>query len=84
MVAGVLDEAQRKDQLLLIYRLFQLSLVPLWSTKLEDDQVAALMNTHYTSIKIDRRNMPDLDARYVGRATNDRSGRLAFEYHCLA
>ena len=31
----------------------------------EDDQVAALMNTHYTSIKIDREERPDLDARYM-------------------
>ncbi|HAP71058.1 MAG TPA: thioredoxin domain-containing protein, partial [Cryomorphaceae bacterium] len=31
----------------------------------EDDAVAALMNAHYTSIKIDREERPDLDARYM-------------------
>ena len=31
----------------------------------EDEEVAALMNAHFTSIKIDRKGRPDLDARYM-------------------
>lgn len=31
----------------------------------ENDSVAAIMNTHYVSIKIDREERPDLDARFM-------------------
>lgn len=31
----------------------------------EDGAVASLMNAHYTSIKVDREERPDLDARYM-------------------
>jgi len=64
---GVLDEAQRKDQLLLIsigYSSCHWCHV-MEHESFEDDAVAALMNAHYTSIKIDREERPDLDARYM-------------------
>ena len=64
---GVLDEAQRKDQLLLIsigYSSCHWCHV-MEHESFEDGEVAELMNTHYTSIKIDREERPDLDARYM-------------------
>ncbi|MGB1736248.1 MAG: thioredoxin domain-containing protein, partial [Schleiferiaceae bacterium] len=63
----VLDEAQLKDKLVLIsigYSSCHWCHV-MEHESFEDGAVASLMNAHYTSIKVDREERPDLDARYM-------------------
>ena len=49
----------------------------------EDEEVAALMNAHYTSIKIDREERPDLDARYMN-AVQLMTGQGGWPLNCIA
>ena len=46
----------------------------------EDPEIAALMNEHFVSIKVDREERPDLDSIYMEAVPgDDRAGRLAAE-----
>ena len=49
----------------------------------EDEEVAALMNAHFTSIKIDREERPDLDARYMS-AVQLMTGQGGWPLNCIA
>lgn len=49
----------------------------------EDEEVAALMNAHFTSIKIDREERPDLDARYMN-AVQLMTGQGGWPLNCIA
>ena len=49
----------------------------------EDAEVAALMNTHFTSIKIDREERPDLDARFMS-AVQLMTGQGGWPLNCIA
>ena len=63
----VLEHAQRENKLLLIsigYSSCHWCHV-MEEESFEDEQVAQLMNDRYVSIKIDREERPDLDARYM-------------------
>ena len=37
----------------------------------EDEEIAALMNEHFVSIKVDREERPDLDAIYMNAVQVD-------------
>src|SRR6056300_1522200 len=63
----VLDEAQLKDKLVLIsigYSSCHWCHV-MEHESFEDGSVASLMNAHFVSIKVDREERPDIDARYM-------------------
>ena len=49
----------------------------------EDEEVAALMNAYFTSIKIDREERPDLDARYMS-AVQLMTGQGGWPLNCIA
>ena len=49
----------------------------------EDEEVAALMNAHFASIKIDREERPDLDARYMS-AVQLMTGQGGWPLNCIA
>jgi len=49
----------------------------------EDEEVATLMNAHFTSIKIDREERPDLDARYMN-AVQLMTGQGGWPLNCIA
>ena len=49
----------------------------------EDKEVAGVMNAHFTSIKIDREERPDLDARYMN-AVQLMTGQGGWPLNCIA
>jgi uncharacterized protein YyaL (SSP411 family) len=49
----------------------------------EDQSVASLMNAHYLSIKVDREERPDIDARYMA-AVQLMTGQGGWPLNCVA
>lgn len=63
----VLDEAKKQDRLIVVsvgYSACHWCHV-MEHESFEDEEVAALMNAHFVSIKVDREERPDVDATYM-------------------
>ena len=82
---AVLEAAKAKNQLLIIsigYSSCHWCHV-MEHESFEDEEVALLMNTHYTSIKVDREERPDIDARYMA-AVQLMTGQGGWPLNCIA
>ena len=82
---AVLEAAQAKNQLLVIsigYSSCHWCHV-MEHESFEDIEVAELMNAHYTAIKVDREERPDIDARYMA-AVQLMTGQGGWPLNCIA
>lgn len=82
---AVLESAQAKNQLLIIsigYSSCHWCHV-MEHESFEDQEVADLMNAHYTAIKVDREERPDIDARYMA-AVQLMTGQGGWPLNCIA